>query len=268
MKNLAKAVIAVMKAVKGMEKNSKVGTGGSAYNGTKYSDVAEVFNDAMSLNGLCILPLDIDDSLTLDRWEEADPWSKPIAGQMKTKQSVFTTVKTKYLLLHESGESIELAGYGHGVDPQDKGAGKATTYALKNCLLYTFLTPVGKIDDTDTTHSDDIKVPSKTPKNAAYKTDAEFEKIVEWVKKAPLETNARIGVTLEKAKLTDAQKKRLEALRIVTDEEFEKIVEWVYKNNDDMKNRVKYALENYTLTDSQKAQLNLGITLDDTFNDR
>ena len=44
-------------------------------------------------------------------------------------------VKTKYLLLHESGESLELAGYGHGIDSQDKGAGKATTYAMKNALL-------------------------------------------------------------------------------------------------------------------------------------
>ena len=64
------------------------------------------------------------------------------------------------MLVHaESGESIEFVGYGHGVDSQDKAAGKATTYALKNCLLYTFLTPVGKIDDTETTHSDQIDVP-------------------------------------------------------------------------------------------------------------
>ena len=50
----------------------------------------------------------------------------------KSKQSVFTDAHTKYLLLHTSGESIELSGYGQGVDTQDKGAGKATTYALKN----------------------------------------------------------------------------------------------------------------------------------------
>jgi hypothetical protein len=43
MKNLAKAIIAVMNEVKGMEKNSRVGTGGSAYNGTKDQDVKEVF---------------------------------------------------------------------------------------------------------------------------------------------------------------------------------------------------------------------------------
>tara|TARA_R110000803_G_scaffold22170_1_gene55366 strand:+ start:2413 stop:3036 length:624 start_codon:yes stop_codon:yes gene_type:complete len=176
MENLAKAVIAVMREVKGMEKNSRVGTGGSAYDGTKYSDVAERFNEAMEKNGLCILPTSVEDETFIDRWEEEDQWSKSTPKAMKTKQSVFTKVKTKYLLLHSSGESVTLAGYGHGVDPQDKGAGKATTYALKNALLYTFLTPVGKMDDSDTTHSNDIKTP---PKEKPTFTDANFAKAFE-----------------------------------------------------------------------------------------
>src|ERR1035437_4934964 len=153
---IAAAIISVMKAVKGMEKNSKVGAGTqSAYNGTKDQDVKEVFNEELAKNGLCILPIGIEESTQVDRYEETNNYGT------KTKQSVFTKVKTKYLLLHTSGESIELAGYGHGVDSQDKGAGKATTYALKNCLLYTFLTPVGKIDDTEETHSEEIKTPQQ-----------------------------------------------------------------------------------------------------------
>jgi len=156
-KNIAKAIIEVMKAVKGMEKNSKIGKGDYAYNGTKDQDVKEVFNDALSSAGLCIMPIDIEESAQVDRWE----------GQGKMKQSVFTKVKVRYLLLHDSGESIELCGYGHGVDTQDKGAGKATTYALKNCLLYTFLTPVGKIEDTETTHSEEITTPPETFKHQA-----------------------------------------------------------------------------------------------------
>jgi hypothetical protein len=159
---LAKAVIKVMQTVKGMEKNSKVGSGSVTYDGTKYSDVAEKFNEVMSENGLCILPTGIEESTKVDRWDEIDPWSKLTPKATKQKQSVFTTVKTKYLLLHISGQSTEIAGYGHGVDPQDKGAGKATTYAIKNALLYTFLTPVGKMDDSELTHSDDITIPGKT----------------------------------------------------------------------------------------------------------
>ena len=152
MKNLAKAVIAVMKEVKGMEKNSRVGSGGMAYNGTKDQDVKEVFNEALAKHGLCMIPFDIQEETQVDRWEEETNYGK------KQKQSVFTKAVVKYNLLHESGESIVVCGYGHGVDPQDKGAGKATTYAMKNALLYTFLTPVGKIDDSETTHSNEIPV--------------------------------------------------------------------------------------------------------------
>ena len=160
---LTKAVIEVMTEVKGMEKNSKIGTGNSAYDGTKDQDVKEVFNEKLAEKGLAVMPIDIQEETIIDRWEEEDPWSKSVPKATKTKQSVFTKVKTKYLLSHTSGEWVILAGYGHGIDPQDKGAGKGTTYALKNCLLYTFLTPVGKIDDTDLTHSDDIKTPVKEP---------------------------------------------------------------------------------------------------------
>ncbi len=172
MKNLAKAIIQVMKEVKGMEKNSNVGSGRNSYNGTKDQDVKEVFNDALAKNGLCILPIDIKEETRVDRWEQE------YNGQKQQKQSVFTKVTTKYMLLHESGESIELAGYGHGVDPQDKGAGKATTYALKNCLLYTFLTPVGKIDDTETTHSENIPTPQPVKKSKPNLTKEVFDKII------------------------------------------------------------------------------------------
>ena len=158
MSELVKAILAVMKEVKTMEKNCTIGEGKSSYNGTKDQDVKEVFNDALSRNGLVILPIGIDETTQVDRWTESTQWGD------KQKQSVFTKVVTKYLLMHESGESKELAGYGHGVDSQDKSAGKATTYALKNCLLYTFLTPVGKIDDTETTHSDSIVVPVENKK--------------------------------------------------------------------------------------------------------
>jgi hypothetical protein len=193
MENLIKAVLAVMAEVKGMEKNSKVGSGNNSYNGTKYQDVAEVFNDAMVKHGLCMIPTDIEEYTEVNQWMEVDQWSKSVPKDKKQKQSVFTKVKTKYLLCHDSGETTTICGYGHGVDPQDKGAGKATTYALKNALLYTFLTPVGKMDDTETTHSDDIATPEEKPKptqNLIKFKDDELQpfytKVVAWAKENKL----------------------------------------------------------------------------------
>lgn len=152
MKNLSKAILAVMKEVKGVEKSMTVGTGNSSYKGVSDKDVKNIIGASMEKNGLCMLPISVESKAQVDRWTET-------GGQYgdKQKQSVFTQVKTKYLLLHESGEGIELAGYGHGVDSQDKAAGKATTYALKYTLLYTFMVPTGKIDDADAYHSDDVQ---------------------------------------------------------------------------------------------------------------
>jgi hypothetical protein len=207
-KNIAKAIIEVMQAVKGMEKNSRVGAGGSSYNGTKDQDVKEVFNEALSNNGLCILPIDVQEETRVDRWEEVDKWSKETPKATKLKQSIFTKVKTKYLLLHTSGESIELAGYGHGIDAQDKGAGKATTYALKNCLLYTFLTPVGKIDDTELTHSEAIATPPTTqPAKPAIEKKVLTNDQFESTQKA---TKAQITKVLGMYSMTVIQEKGLQ----------------------------------------------------------
>jgi len=150
-------LIKVQQTVQNLEKNSRVGRGFNAYDGTKMFDVMQAFNSAMSDNGLNILTIDVKDDIRIERWEDNG----------RIRQQIFCSVKTKYLLLHTSGETLELCGYGHGIDSQDKASAKALTYALKNTLINTFLTPVGKIEDTDSTHSDDIPVPQ--PKATAKK---------------------------------------------------------------------------------------------------
>ena len=153
MKQITEAILAVMQEVKNIEKTMDVGAGNSSYKGVSDKIVKEILQPVMVKHGLAIVPIAVESKATTDRWSETTQYGE------KQKQSTLTEVTTKYLLLHSSGESIELAGYGQGVDSQDKGAGKATTYALKYTLLYTFLIPTGKIDDADNEHSDDQDVP-------------------------------------------------------------------------------------------------------------
>jgi hypothetical protein len=151
MKQLVNAVLEVMEDCKGIEKSMTVGKGTrSAYKGVSDKDVKLKVGESMRKHGLIILPTDIMPRFQVNEWEQT------YNGNVQRKQSVFTEVITKYTLAHKSGESIQLAGYGHGVDSQDKGAGKATTYALKYTLLYSFLVATGHIDDTDNTHSEEI----------------------------------------------------------------------------------------------------------------
>ena len=163
MKNLSKAILAVMKDVKGIDKSMTVGSGNFKYQGVPDQQVKKIIGESMQRNGLCLLPIDIEATTEMDVWEES------YNGKNTRKRQVFTTVKAKYLLMHESGESQEICGYGHGVDSQDKAAGKATTYALKYALLYSFIVPTGKIDDSDNTHSEEIAKPQ--PAKAKEETD-------------------------------------------------------------------------------------------------
>lgn len=166
-----------MKEIDNIEKSMTVGKGENSYKGVSDKDVKLALGRAMAKHGLCIMPISVNANMRIDRWEEEDAWSKTIPKAMKTKQSVFVDATCEYLLMHESGESQVIAGYGNGVDTQDKAAGKATTYSLKNALLYTFMVPTGEIDDADKTHSDDHPVPQNKVVTPApvidYKTQLE-----------------------------------------------------------------------------------------------
>tara|TARA_R110000751_G_scaffold41878_4_gene97812 strand:- start:210 stop:824 length:615 start_codon:yes stop_codon:yes gene_type:complete len=178
MKNLIDAVNKVMEAVESVDKGLTVGTGRFSYKGVSDKDVKIAFNRAMRTTGLAMFPTKIEPTTRVERWQEGDKW----------RQSIFTEVITTYTLYHTSGQSVELQGYGHGVDPQDKAAGKATTYAMKYALLYTFITATGAIDDADTTHSDEVAAPAapapKTGKDILTITHPNWDKCVKHLRAA------------------------------------------------------------------------------------
>lgn len=200
-KNLVTAVLAVMKEVENIDKNLSVGTGYGSYKGVQDKDVKLAFNRAMVKNGLVMLPVDVQGNATIERWEET------YNGNKKVKQSVLTEVHTKYLLAHTSGECVELAGYGHGVDSQDKSAGKATTYAMKYALLYSFVTPTGSIDDADKTHSEEIETP---PKKAVKKQVKKPAKPTQPAKATNIPSEAEIDKAINIIRLLDTAKEMRE----------------------------------------------------------
>lgn len=205
MNNIAKAILNVMDDVKGIDKSMNVGSGSMSYKGVPDQEVKKIIGQAMKKYGLVLLPISVEPTVQIDSWDETTQYG------VKRKQSVFTEVRTKYMLLHESGESIEICGYGHGVDSQDKGAGKATTYALKYTMLYMFLVPTGKIDDTDVVHSEDIVVPEKKKTSVQNKgkiADDRFDNALVKIEKGEYSASA-LRATFE---LTKEQDKKLKAI--------------------------------------------------------
>lgn len=188
---LVKAVVATILEIDGVEKGLTVGDEGakSSYKAVGDKDVKNKVGKTMAKNGLSIFTISIEPRII--QGQITDKWGNQ-------KLSTFTEVVTGYLLAHESGEYIRLMGYGHGTDPQDKSAGKATTYALKYTLLYNFLVATGEIDDTDTTHSEQSQSETKQTQKAQpqatttakekktvplYKTKYQSEALTEtWIK--------------------------------------------------------------------------------------
>lgn len=140
-------------------KTMDVPTGGqNSYRAVSDKEVKTKVGQALATNGFAIFPTKVDATETFLT-------SKTQYGE---KQSVFVSVKTEYVLSHTSGGFVTLAGYGHGMDSQDKAAGKATTYALKYLLLYLSLAPTGNEEDFPETRPDDmppvtVVPPPKTP---------------------------------------------------------------------------------------------------------
>ena len=164
--NLYHAMVNVMQEVKNIEKALTVGSGNYSYKGVSDKDVKQHIGQSMAKNGLVCVPIKLEPKTTVKEWEVEE------FGKIKQKLSVFVEVIATFRITHaDTKESIEIVGYGHGQDNSDKAAGKATTYALKNALLYSFLVPTGTLDDTDKTHSNDIE---QAPKVKPTITDERF----------------------------------------------------------------------------------------------
>jgi len=88
-KEITKAILAVMRSVKGIDKTLTVGSGSSSYKGVSDKDVKNIIGEAMEKNGLCILPIGINAKTQVDRWVENTQYGE------KTKQNVLTEVTTK-----------------------------------------------------------------------------------------------------------------------------------------------------------------------------
>jgi hypothetical protein len=203
-KNIYEAMVRVMNDVKNIDKSMTVGEGKNAYKGVSDKDVKYIIGQSMARHGLVCFPISIQPTTRIDRWDGTD-----YRGNPAIKQQVFVEVLVTFrMTLSETSESIEIMGYGHGVDTQDKAAGKATTYALKNALLYSFLVPTGTIDDTDTTHSGNMEVPQVKIKPTT--TDAVVDQFVTAVQ------NGTAKWTIEKFMaaydLTEVQLAKINAL--------------------------------------------------------
>ena len=146
-KNLYQRMSAVMQDVKRLQKDKQVGSGNYAYKAMSEEKVATTLRTAMIEHGLVIFPVEQQHSLM--------DYTRSGRGGEATMVSMSTVdVKYKIVNIDKPDEFEIIASSGTGVDPQDKGVGKAMTYSMKYALMRAFLIPTG--EDPDDVHNEEL----------------------------------------------------------------------------------------------------------------
>lgn len=135
----------IMCETEALEKNMTVGTGNSSYKAISEAEVLNMIKPLLKKYKLILIPFDARIEENVSTYE---------TSRGLTTRCVSQLTETWKVIDVETGEAEFAVGVGNGADSQDKGPGKASTYAYKNMLSKMFMLFSG--EDTDNTHSDDI----------------------------------------------------------------------------------------------------------------
>jgi hypothetical protein len=145
-KNLFQKISQVMQDVSYLSKDDNIAFGNTKYKAISEEKVTSTLRQSLIANGLVILPFE----------------------QEASKEGNISFVNTKYKIVDiDTGQYEVLASSGEGADTQDKGVGKAMTYAYKYMLLRTFAIPTG--EDPDKISSAELDEKEKKQKEAEKK---------------------------------------------------------------------------------------------------
>ena len=189
MDNIFQKINKVMNDVKYLMKDDKVVTNaktGASYKAISEEKVTSELRKAMIKHGIVIIPIEM---IT----KREDETLKDFQGNDKVNR--ITTVETRYRIqnIDDKDDYIIAVSAGTGVDTQDKGVGKAMTYAYKYLLLRTFAIPTG--EDADQISSEVYSSQFQTQKTKI--TEAEESELRTRIKESNVTTARVVNVLNE-----------------------------------------------------------------------
>ena len=159
MANIYQKISEVMKNIEYLTKDDKVEFGTTKYKAISEEKVTTAVREQLVKQGIVIIPI------------EQQSENKEL---IRTEKSVnmLTTVHVKYRIqnIDDVNDFIEVESNGTGVDTQDKGVGKAMTYAYKYMLLRTFAIPTGEDPDKISSVETDKKMENEVNNTVINKT--------------------------------------------------------------------------------------------------
>lgn len=140
-KNLYEKIQLVSNEIKNIEKNMTVGKGNYAYKAVQDIDVTLEVKEAETKYGLISIP--IKQELVKS---EVVRIVKEGGGETINYVDI-VKMTLRIINLDNTSEYIDVESFGRGLDPGDKGFGKASTYARKYALLNAYKIATGEDSD-------------------------------------------------------------------------------------------------------------------------
>lgn len=154
--NIYQKMAEVMKDVQYLAKDDRVKFKETNYKAISEEKVTRTMREALLKHGLVVFPVE----------------------QERSRVGTITSVDVKYRIqnIDDPDDYITVVSSGDGADTQDKGAGKAMTYAYKYMFLRTFAVPTGEDPDKISSAEIDAKTEAE-PLIGAVETET-LKKVV------------------------------------------------------------------------------------------
>lgn len=172
--NIFEKIQAIMKDVTYLQKDDKVAFGRTNYKALSEEKVTSIMRKQLIDKGLIVYP----------------------EKQISNRQGNITHVDVVYRMVNVENpeESIQIASCGDGADSQDKGSGKAMTYAYKYMWLRTFSLPTGEDPDKIASAEIDYDEKQRAKAQADMEKAMQHKEITAVQKKTLRDWMARLGV--------------------------------------------------------------------------
>lgn len=162
--NIYQKIAEVMKDIQYLAKDDHVKFGSTDYKAVSEEKVTSTVRESLIKNGIVIIPVE----------------------QSHHREGTLSTVDVSYRIqnIEDPEDFIIAKSSGTGADTQDKGVGKAMTYAYKYLLLRTFAIPTG--EDPDKVSSAELDAKAKKEADKKEKDEAKKLQYIDGIKQTTI----------------------------------------------------------------------------------
>lgn len=163
--NIFEKMLNITNEISSVNKNLTVGQGKSAYKAVGEADILKAVKELEFKYRVYSYPVNR---------EVLESTMYTTTNEYGEKNNIFSRIKTTYRFVNidKTNEYIETTTFAEGIDTQDKGSGKAMTYADKYALMKSYKIITGEDPDQNPSEDGYKKKQTKTTNNKVTEVEA------------------------------------------------------------------------------------------------